>query len=95
MRHSCRCSLHPALTLLVLGTIGSVVGIGIHVWLEPWTSAVAVGIGSMAGMLVSHAIGQDIVLGLVTGALITMFALGVRTVATIVRAHPGPLRVPR
>jgi hypothetical protein len=90
MRHSCRCALHPALTLLAVGAVGSIVGIGIHFWLEPWTSAVALAIGSVAGLLVSHAIGQDVVIGLGIGAAITLLALGVRALVSILTtlAHP-------
>ena len=78
------------LTLLVLGTIGSVVGLGIHVWFEPWTSAVVVAIGSFAGMLVSHALGDDLLVGLAAGAGVMMFALGVRALASIFKTLGDP-----
>ena len=90
MRHSCRCALHPVLTLLAVGTLGSVVGIGIHMWLEPVTSAVALAIGAVAGLLVSHVIGQDLVIGLGIGAAITLLALGVRALVSILSTLQHP-----
>jgi hypothetical protein len=83
MGHSCRCNVHPALTLLVLATIGSVIGFGVQVWLEPWTTTVALAIGSFAGMLVSHALGEKMVLGFAWGIIAVMLVLGVRAVALI------------
>ena len=83
MRHFCRCSLHPVLTLLAVGLVGSVVGLGLHVWMEPWTSAVAVAVGSVTGLLVSHALGESVMWGFALGGVIALFALGIRGLASV------------
>lgn len=85
MRHSCRCALHPALTFLAVSVFGSVFGIALHVWFEPWTSAVAVAVGSLAGLVLSHAFGESVLFGFVAGAAISAFALGVRALASVFR----------
>jgi len=71
------------LTLLAAGVVGSVVGIGIHLWLEPWTSIVALAAGSIAGLLLSHALGQDVLLGLGIGSAIALAIIGVRACVSI------------
>jgi hypothetical protein len=90
-----RSSVHPALSLLVIGVVGSVVGFGVHVWLEPWTSAVAIAIGSFAGVVVSHATHQDIVWGFALGAIIAMFGLGFRALGSIFKQLREPTTGPR
>jgi hypothetical protein len=90
MRHSCRCALHPWLTLAFVSVVGSVFGIGLHVWFEPWTSAVAVTVGSLAGLVLSHAIGENLLVGLAGGAALTLLALGVRALASIMGTLQHP-----
>ena len=81
--HSCRCALHPALTFLAVSAVGSVVGIGLHLWFEPGTSALAIAVGAIAGLFVSHAIGESVLLGFGIGAAVTLLVLGVRAFASV------------
>src|SRR5687767_5349328 len=90
MRHSCRCGLHPVLTLLAMSLVGSVVGIGLHMWMEPWTSAVVVAAGSVAGLLVSHAFGESVLYGLVAGCAMAMLVLGIRGFASVIETVKRP-----
>ena len=83
MRHSCRCALHPGLTLLAVSVVGSVFGIALHVWFEPWTSAIAIAVGSFAGLALSHAFGESVLFGFVAGAAISAFALGLRALFSV------------
>jgi tetrahydromethanopterin S-methyltransferase subunit E len=83
MRHSCRCALHPVLTLAAVSVVGSLIGFGLHVWFEPWTSAIVVAVGSLAGLALSSALGESLLVGLAVGAGLTAFALGARALASI------------
>jgi hypothetical protein len=85
------------LTVLALGAVGSVVGFGVHLWLEPWTATVALAAGSMAGLVVSHAFGESVLLGLALGGALTALALGVRAFASIMGTlqHPPSMVSPR
>jgi len=76
--------------VFVVGVMGSVVGIGLHVWLEPWTSAVALVIGAIAGLFVSHAFGESLLAGLAFGGAVTLLALGVRAFASVLRTLDRP-----
>ena len=80
---------------MVLGVIGTVVGLGLHVWLEPWTSAVAIAIGSFAGVIVSHAIHEDLVWGFALGAMVAMLGLGFRAFGSILKEVRTPSTGPR
>jgi len=79
------------LTLAVLVTIGSIVGIGVHVWFEPWTSVLAVALGSLVGLAISNAFGQGLLLGLALGAAATLLGLGVRALLSMSGALPEQL----
>ncbi len=83
MGHSCRCSKHPVLTLLVASVVGSVVGIGVHLWFEPYVSAIVVAAGAIAGLILARVLGDSLVLGLAVGCGVMLLALGVRALASI------------
>lgn len=76
--------------VFVVGVLGSIVGIGLHVWFEPWTSVVALFIGAIAGLFVSHAFGESLLVGLAFGCALTSLALGVRAFASVLRTLDRP-----
>ena len=90
MRHSCRCSLHPVLALLVMSVAGSVVGIGIQLWLDPLASFVAIAHGAIMGVLVAHAWGENMLVGLGLGVALSLLFLGVAGFVSIVRTLLSP-----
>jgi len=83
MRHSCRCRLHPVLSLLAVGAVGSVIGFGVYLWLEPLTSALVVTAGAIVGVTISWLFGESLIYGLGVGACVMALAVGVRALATI------------
>lgn len=84
-------------TFVSMAILGSTIGIGLHVWFDPWTSAVAVAVGALAGLFVSHAVGDPITYGLLLGGLLALAALGVRAFVAVARTlwRPPSVTSPR
>ena len=92
-----RGGLHPVATFVTMAILGSTIGIGLHVWFDPWTSAVAFAAGAVAGLFVSHAVGDSVTYGLILGGFLALIALGVRAFVTVVRTlcQPPSVTSPR
>ena len=73
-----------------MSVVGSVVGIGIQMWLDPLTSAVAIAHGAIVGVLVAHAWGESLVVGLGVGVALSLCMLGLFGFASIVKTLLSP-----
>jgi hypothetical protein len=82
--------LHPVWTLLTVGVVGSVAGIGLHLWFEPAKSAIAIVIGAIAGAAVAYAFGGGALAGLVVGSGLALLAIGVRALVSIMSTLDRP-----
>lgn len=89
MGHS-RGGLHPVAAFVTVAILGSTIGVGLHVWFDPWASAIVVGAGAVTGILVSHAIGTDLAHGLLLGGFLALAALGVRAFVSVVQTLRRP-----
>jgi hydrogenase/urease accessory protein HupE len=85
-----RGALHPVAAFVTVAILGSTLGIGLHVWCDPRTSCVAVSVGAVAGLFVSHALGDSLTYGLLVGGFLALLALGVRAFASVVRTLSRP-----
>ena len=73
-----------------MSVVGSVVGIGIQMWFDPLTSMVAIAHGAIVGVLVAHAWGESMLVGLGVGVALSLCMLGVAGFASIVRTLLQP-----
>ena len=71
------------MSLLAVSMVGSVIGIGVHLWLEPWTSAIAVSAGAIVGAMLSWLFGENVLYGLGVGVAVMALAIGVRALISI------------